>query len=64
MRKDVAQYVKTCGPCLDHTLALVHRNDINPLPTVGLFARVHIDLMSPYTKTVNGNNNIVLMVDS
>ena len=62
---DCKSYVKNCTICQQakrHYHA--KKAELQPLPVVGLFERVHLDFAGPLPKTPDGYQYILLVVDS
>ena len=62
---DCKSYVKNCTVCQQakrHYHA--KKAELQPLPVVGLFERVHLDFAGPLPKTPEGYQYILLVVDS
>lgn len=65
MHADVIQYVKTCDRCQRGKRNYNPNNPpLSPMPLVGRFHRWHIDILGPLSKTKDGYEHILLVVDS
>ena len=65
MYADVNKYVKTCNEC-QHAKRHYHSHPapLHPLPTAGVFDRWHMDFLGPLKTAKDGQQYILLVVDS
>ena len=65
MCQDITDFVKSCERCqFAKKNSHPHSTPLNPLPVVKVFERMHIDILGPLTKTVDGHEYILVCVDS
>ncbi|VDI60021.1 Hypothetical predicted protein [Mytilus galloprovincialis] len=65
MHTDVLQYIKTWDRCQRAKRNYNPNNPpLSPMPHVGRFHRWHIDILGPLSKTKDGYEHILLVVDS
>ncbi|CAC5368923.1 unnamed protein product [Mytilus coruscus] len=65
MLSDVLQYIKACDRCQRAKRNYNPNNQpLSPMPHVGRFHRWHIDILGPLSKTKDGYEHILLVVDS
>ncbi len=64
MYEETSIYVKSCDACQKAKSTKTQPAPLKPLPVVGPFERWHIDYLGPLTKTVEGYQHALLVIDS
>jgi hypothetical protein len=63
MYNEIREYVKSCQQCQQNKKSAQNPAPLNPLPCLGIFKRVHVDLFGPLPQ-VDGYKYVLLIVDA
>lgn len=64
LRKDVAQFCRSCSECQQTSIKSPNKSPLQPLPVIGTpFERIGMDIIGPVEKSKSGNRLMLVITD-